>query len=54
MTATEVEVVKCLVELQVILIERDVIETDTIIQFESVCHVPVILQVETNLVEANL
>ena len=54
MASAEVKVVNSLVGLQVVIVERDVVETDTGIYLQVIENVPLVLQVETELVKAYL
>ena len=50
----EVKLIDGIVSLEVVVVEHQVVETDTVGQFQTVAEVPFILGIETKLVEGNL
>ena len=54
MLPVEVKLIDGIVSLEVVVVEHQVVETDTVGQFQTVAEVPFILGIETKLVEGNL
>ena len=54
MTASEVNGIQLVVADCSVILENQIVETDTIVELEFVGNVPVVLYIESNLVEDNL